>query len=237
LRRIFSNCKLVKSFLRLGKKNKLQKFAENKLSNNVIEPGKPIYETINGNWNSYFGNDNNIVLELACGRGEYTLALAEMFPSKNYIGVDLKGERVWRGSQEATHIGLQNVAFLRTHISNLPELFDENEVSEIWLTFPDPRPKDRDEKHRLSNAFFLNHYRRILATDGWFKFKTDSTSLFDYTLDVLKEFQLRDHSFTHDLYQSELLEDHYGIKTKYEKIWTEKGESVKYMKFRFGEVK
>ncbi|MEP5612305.1 MAG: tRNA (guanosine(46)-N7)-methyltransferase TrmB [Cyclobacteriaceae bacterium] len=217
----------------LGKKNKLQKFSENKLSHNVIEPGKSMYETISGHWSSYFGNENEIVVELACGKGEYTLALAEMFPKRNYIGVDLKGERVWRGSQEASQRGLNNVAFLRTHISNIPELFAENEVSEIWLTFPDPRPKDRDEKHRLSNAFYLNIYERILAKNGWFKFKTDSTSLFDYTMEILEKLQVKDQLHTYDLYNSELLEDHYGIKTKYEKIWTEKGENVKYMKFKF----
>ncbi|MEP1093479.1 MAG: tRNA (guanosine(46)-N7)-methyltransferase TrmB [Cyclobacteriaceae bacterium] len=217
----------------MGKKNKLQKFSENKLNHNVIEPGKPIYETISGQWNSYFGNNNNIVVELACGRGEYTLALAEKSPANNYVGVDLKGERVWKGSQDALQKGLNNVAFLRTHISNIPELFAENEVSEIWLTFPDPRPKDRDEKHRLSNKAFLNMYQRILNPAGWFKFKTDNTDLFDYTLAVLSDFAISDHSFTHDLYHSELLSDHHGIKTKYEKIWTEKGETVKYMKFRF----
>lgn len=217
----------------MGKKNKLEKFQENKLVHNVIEPGKPIYETISGNWNSHFQNNEDLVVELACGRGEYTLALAQKFPSRNYVGVDLKGERVWKGSQDAIQMGLDNVAFLRTHISNIPELFEESEVNEIWLTFPDPRPKDRDEKHRLSNKSFLNMYKRILNPDGWFKFKTDNTDLFDYTLEILSEFDISDHSFTHDLYNSDLLQDHHGIKTKYEKIWTEKGEKVKYMKFRF----
>ena len=217
----------------LGKKNKLQKFKENKENSNVIEQGKPLYDTISGQWSTFFKNDHELVLELACGRGEYTLALAEKFSDRNYVGVDLKGERIWKGSQQAIQMGFEHVAFLRTHINNIPELFAENEVSEIWLTFPDPRPKDRDEKHRLSNASFLKMYQRILKPKGWFKFKTDNTDLFNYTLEVLAEFDITDHVFTHDLYQSDLLEEHHGIKTKYEKIWTEKGETVKYMKFRF----
>lgn len=219
----------------MAKKNKTQKFLENKNSFNVIEPGKEIYDSIKGNWNKYFKNENKIVIELACGRGEYTLALAEKFPMNNYVGIDLKGDRIWKGSQSASLKQLKNVAFLRTHINNIADLFAENEVSEIWLTFPDPRPKDRDEKHRLSNAFFLEKYQQILNPDGWFKFKTDNTELFDYTLDVLKDFKITDLQSTHDLYSSELVADHHDIKTKYERIWTEKGESIKYMKFKFSE--
>ena len=204
-------------------------------SENVIEPGKPLFDNIHGKWNEFFGNDNEIVVELACGWGEYTLSLAEKFPNRNFIGIDIKGDRVWRGSQYAQNKELENVAFLRMHIIEILSLFDENEIDEIWLTFPDPRPKDRDEKHRLSNKSFLQKYQKLLKTDGWFKFKTDNTRLFDYTLDVLTDFQIRDHVFTHDLYHSPLLGEHYDIKTKYERIWTEKGEKIKYMKFRFAD--
>ncbi len=217
----------------MGRKNKQQKFSENRESVNVLEPGKANYENIQGNWQSFFKNKNAIVVELACGRGEYTLTLAEKFPGKNYVGIDLKGERVWKGSQVAFEKKLSNVAFLRTHINNIDELFERSEVDEIWLTFPDPRPKERDEKHRLSNASFLEKYKVVLRDGGWFKFKTDNTALFDYTLNVLTEFDIKHHFFTYDLYNSELLADHFDIKTKYEKIWTEKGETIKYMKFRF----
>ncbi|WP_420319077.1 tRNA (guanosine(46)-N7)-methyltransferase TrmB [Ekhidna sp.] len=217
----------------MSKINKLEKFAQNKASENVIEPGKESYDQIKGQWNSFFKNDNDIVIELACGWGEYTISLAEKFPNRNFIGIDIKGDRVWRGSQYAQKNELTNVAFLRTHIIEILSLFGDSEVDEIWLTFPDPRPKDRDEKHRLSNKSFLEKYRTILKPDGWFKFKTDNTELFEYTLQVLADFKIKDHEFTFDLYNSPLLEDHHDIKTKYERIWTEKGEKIKYMKFRF----
>lgn len=217
----------------MAKKNKLTKFSENKASKNVIEPGKEIFESIHGNWSEFFGNDNEIVVELACGWGEYTISLAEKFPDKNFIGIDIKGDRVWKGSQYAQNNDLNNVAFLRTHIVEILKSFDQNELDEIWLTFPDPRPKDRDEKHRLCNKSFIEKYRQILKPDGWFRFKTDNTELFEYGLQVLSDFDIKDHEFTFDLYNSQLLEEHHGIKTKYERIWTEKGEKIKYMKFRF----
>jgi tRNA (guanine-N7-)-methyltransferase len=204
-------------------------------SKNVIEDGKPIFETIQGKWKEFFGNDNEIVVELACGWGEYTISLAEKFPNKNFIGIDIKGDRVWKGSQYALSNGMENVAFLRTHIIEILKSFGENEVDEIWLTFPDPRPKDRDEKHRLSNKSYLEKYRHILKEDGWLRFKTDNTELFEYTLQILSELNIRDHDFTFDLYNSPLIEEHHGIKTKYERIWTEKGEKIKYMKFRFAD--
>jgi tRNA (guanine-N7-)-methyltransferase len=217
----------------LSKINKLEKFAQNKASRNVIEPGKELYNEIKGQWSGFFQNDNDIVIELACGWGEYTISLAEKYPEKNFIGIDIKGDRIWKGSQYAQKNELDNVAFLRIHIIEILDLFGNDELDEIWLTFPDPRPKDRDEKHRLSNKSFLEKYQRILKPDGWFRFKTDNTELFEYTLQVLTDFKIKDHEFTFDLYNSPLLEEHHGIKTKYERIWTEKGEKIKYMKFRF----
>ena len=199
----------------------------------MIEPGKELYESIKGHWKDFFSNDHDLVIELACGWGEYTISLGEKFPNQNFVGIDIKGDRIFKGSQYAQKSGLDNVAFLRTHIIEILNLFEENEVDEIWLTFPDPRPKDRDEKHRLSNKQFLEQYRSILKPDGWFKFKTDNTDLFEYTLQVLTDFDIKDHEFTFDLYNSPLLDDHHNIKTKYERIWTEKGEEIKYMKFRF----
>lgn len=218
----------------MSKINKLEKFAQNKVSRNVIEAGKEWYDGIKGKWSEFFDNDHPLVLELACGWGEYTIALAEQFPEKNFMGIDIKGDRIWRGSQYALKNDLTNVAFLRIHIIEILDLFAENEVDEIWLTFPDPQPKDRNEKHRLSNKAFLDRYQQILKPDGWFKFKTDSTFLFEYTLQVLADMQVRDFEFTFDLYQSDMNKEHYGIQTKYERIWTSKGEKIKYMKFRFG---
>lgn len=217
----------------MRKKNKLEKFSENQQSQNVIESGKPLFDKIRGNWSVFFKNENPIVLELACGRGEYTIGLAEKFPGQNFVGVDIKGDRIWTGSRYAIDNGLSNVAFLRTYINHIEELFEKGEVSEIWLTFPDPRPKDRDEKHRLTNPIFLRKYQEILCKDGWFRFKTDSTFLFEYSLQVLGDLGVREMESTTDLYESELMIDHHGLKTKYEKIWSDKGEKIKYLKFKF----
>lgn len=218
----------------MARPNKIARYASNLESENVIESQKPIYDRLRGAWRSeYFQNDNPIVLELACGKGEYTIGLAEKFPNTNYVGVDLKGDRIFIGSQQAKQKGLSNVAFIRSRIELLPEIFASHEVNEIWLTFPDPRPKDRDEKHRLTNIVYLNMYRSILAEDGWFRFKTDNTFLFNYTLQIIEDFKIRGLKFTHDLYHSDLIEEHHELQTKYEKIWSEKGESIKYMKFKF----
>lgn len=201
----------------------------------MLEEGKPLFETIKGKWNKeFFDHDLPLVVELGCGRGEYAVGLAERFSDKNFIGVDIKGDRIWKGSQRAQALGLTNVGFLRTQIQKLEEFFEEGEVSAIWITFPDPRPKDRDEKRRLTSPRFLDMYKSMLKKDGWVYFKTDSTPLFQYTLDLLKEkYTTVDMDYTFDLYQSNLWEEHYGIKTKYELIFTEKGETIKYMKFRF----
>ncbi|MEL6559230.1 MAG: tRNA (guanosine(46)-N7)-methyltransferase TrmB [Bacteroidota bacterium] len=215
-------------------RRKLERFAQNKLSRNVLEDGKEIFETIKGKWHEFFGNDQPLVVELGCGRGEYTIGLAQNEPHKNYIGVDIKGDRIWKGSTQAMEFGLDHVAFLRTQIVLLDKFFEKGEISEIWITFPDPRPKDRDIKRRLTSPRFLKMYRELLKKDGWIRFKTDNTPLFDYTLELFDtDVQVKDLEYTHDLYNSPLLEEHYGVKTKYEKIFTEKGEDIKYMKFRF----
>ncbi|MEQ9375431.1 MAG: tRNA (guanosine(46)-N7)-methyltransferase TrmB [Imperialibacter sp.] len=216
-------------------RNKTDRYIQNRESRNVLEEGKPLFETIKGKWNKeFFDHDLPLVVELGCGRGEYAVGLAERFSDKNFIGVDIKGDRIWKGSQRAQALGLTNVGFLRTQIQKLEEFFEEGEVSAIWITFPDPRPKDRDEKRRLTSPRFLDMYKSMLKKDGWVYFKTDSTPLFQYTLDLLKEkYTTVDMDYTFDLYQSNLWEEHYGIKTKYELIFTEKGETIKYMKFRF----
>ncbi|HCX24165.1 MAG: tRNA (guanosine(46)-N7)-methyltransferase TrmB [Flammeovirgaceae bacterium] len=217
-------------------RKKLFRFAENANRENIIEPGKSLFEKIKGNWHQlYFKNERPITVELGCGDGEYSVGLAEVDSERNYIGVDIKGDRLYQGSTYAVENDMHNVAFLRTKIHQLDNFFGEGEVDEFWLTFPDPRPRDRDIRRRLTNPRFLEKYKSLCKPNGWFKFKTDSTSLFEYTLEVLEnEFKVNDLIVTKDLYKDEeLLKDHHGIKTKYEKIWTAKGENIKYLKFRF----
>ncbi len=218
----------------MGRK-KQQRFADNAARRNVIEPGKALFESIRGEWSTFFDNDNPIVIELGCGRGEYTVGLAEIDRGKNFIGIDIKGSRIWVGSTYAIENRLDNVAFLRTMIQHLEKFFAEQEVSEVWITFPDPRPKDRDEKRRLTFPRFMEMYRKILKPNGWVKFKTDNTELFDYTLSLIEEqrIKVKNLVYTHDLYHSDLLAEHQGVQTKYEKLFSEKGETIKYMRFQF----
>ena len=216
-------------------RSKLLRFADNEKAVNVIQPGKPLFDTIKGQWRqACFNNNNPITLELACGRGEYTIGLARLFPGRNYLGVDIKGDRIWKGSQLALTEGLTNVAFLRTFVHNLEDFFAADEVNEIWLTFPDPRPKDRDERRRLTYRRFMEIYKKILHPEGWFRFKTDNTLLFDYTLAALTARKdIRDLEHTSDLANSPLLAEHHGITTRYEQMFSARGEKIKYLKFRF----
>jgi tRNA (guanine-N7-)-methyltransferase len=216
-------------------RRKLDKFKDNEQSNYVIQPGKEIFEKIRGNWQSmYFKNFNPLVLELACGRGEYTIGLARCFPDRNFIGVDIKGPRIWRGSSTAEEEGLKNVGFLRSPIQNLQDFFSEGEVDDIWITFPDPRPKGRDERRRLTNERFIKIYRCIMKPGGWVYLKTDNAGFYDYSLEVVsKQDDVTDLAYSSDLYNSELLSDHHGIQTTYEKRYLEEGIKIKYLKFRF----
>lgn len=201
---------------------------------NVIEPSKPLYQHIKGKWHEFFGNRNPITVELACGRGEYTVNLARLFPQRNYIGVDIKGERIWKGSTWALEQGLTNAAFLRTHILTLENFFAPGEINEIWLTFPDPRPRKRDIKRRLTSPRFMQFYRNLITPGGYVRLKTDNTILFDYTLEELaKRTDIDDFAFTHDLYNSELRPECFDIKTRYEEEFASKGETIKYLRFRF----
>jgi tRNA (guanine-N7-)-methyltransferase len=202
----------------------------------VIEPGKDHYFKMKGQWKQgHFRNNNPLVIELGCGRGEYTVGLAGLFRDHNFVGIDIKGDRIWVGAGQAIEKGMDNVAFLRTQLQFLDRFFEDNEVDTIWLTFPDPRPKERDEKRRLTFPKYMDLYRKVLKRDGWFKFKTDNSGLFEYTLNLLESNKVfvKDLQYTWNLYDSDLVEEHHGIKTKYEKIWSEKGEKIKYMKFRF----
>ncbi|WP_200978773.1 tRNA (guanosine(46)-N7)-methyltransferase TrmB [Echinicola sp. 20G] len=216
-------------------RNKLARFKANEENRNVVQEGKEIFERIKGNWGKeQFHNDQPLVVELACGRGEFTVGLAREYPEQNFIGVDIKGSRIWKGSTIAIAEGLVNVAFLRTQIELLERFFDEKEIDELWITFPDPRPRDGDEKKRLTSPRFLEMYKPMIKEGGIVHFKTDNTGLFDYTLELLNSREdIIDLVYTHDFYNSEFKDDHHGIKTRYEAIFSEKGEKIKYLKFKF----
>ena len=216
-------------------RKKQERFDDNRLNRNVIQAGKEIFETIKGKWNSvFFENDHKIILELACGRGEYSTGLGAVYKDKNFIGVDIKGNRIWIGSKKARLEGLDNVAFLRTQIDHLEEFFEPGEISEIWIVFPDPRPKNSDEHRRLTSPKYLDIYKKLINPGGVIHFKTDNTLLFDYTLQLLESRDdIQDLRYTWELYASEFAKDHHGIKTKYEYQFAEQGEIIKYLKFSF----
>jgi tRNA (guanine-N7-)-methyltransferase len=218
-------------------RKKLVRFAQNEVNPNVVQAGKPIFDQIKGQWNAVqFSNDQPLIVELACGRGEFTLGLGRQYPNQNFIGVDIKGSRIWKGSSSATAEGIHTVAFLRTQIQLLQDFFAQGEISELWITFPDPFPRDGDEKRRLTSPKFLEMYKQLVKTGGLIHFKTDNTGLYEYTDLVLSDrpdcqIQLN----TADFYESELRDAHHGIKTRYEKIFSDKGEKIKYIQFSFTE--
>jgi tRNA (guanine-N7-)-methyltransferase len=216
-------------------KNKLERFRIIAARDNVIEPGKENYERMKGRWNEdYFKNDHPITVELACGRGEYTIGLASLFPNRNYIGVDIKGDRIWKGSTIAMEKSLSNVAFLRTLIGFLETFFAPGEIDELWLTFPDPRPKKRDIKRRLTSPGFFAIFKRLVRPGGYFRLKTDNTELFQYSLEqVSMLINIDDLQHTDDLYESDLRSECFDIKTRYEQMFANKGEKIKYLRFRF----
>jgi len=215
-------------------RSKLARFAENAQRRNVVEPGKPIFTTIKGKWNEFFDNPNPIVLELGCGHGEYTVGLAALFPHQNFVGVDVKGARIWKGSREAEELELVNAAFLRIRMLDLAEKFEENEVAGIWITFPDPRPKDKDEKRRITSPRFMDMYRQLLSPGSWVHLKTDNQGLYEYTLAMLKERNdIHSLEYTADLYRSEMYETPQQIVTTYEKKFASRGVPIKYLRFQF----
>lgn len=216
-------------------RKKLVRFAQNEVNPNVVQAGKPIFDQIKGQWNAVqFANDQPLVVELACGRGEFTLGLGRQYPNQNFIGVDIKGSRIWKGSSSATAEGIHTVAFLRTQIQQLQDFFAPGEISELWITFPDPFPRDGDEKRRLTSPKFLEMYKQLVKTGGLIHFKTDNTGLYEYTDLVLSDRpDCQIHYNTADFYESELRDAHHGIKTRYEKIFSDKGEKIKYIQFSF----
>jgi len=216
-------------------KRKLERFKIIEERTNVIEPTKPIYKTIKGKWrDEHFKNDKPITIELACGRGEYSVGLGRLFPERNFIGVDVKGERIWKGSTVAVEENLTNVAFLRTHILLIENFFEAGEIDEVWLTFPDPRPTKRDIKRRLTSSRFMEMYKRLLKPGGYVRLKTDNTILYEYTLEEAQNrTDISDLKFTNDVYASELRPECFDIKTRYEEAFAAKGETIKYLRFHF----
>jgi tRNA (guanine-N7-)-methyltransferase len=217
-------------------KNKLQKFAENETFDNLFQPS---YEEVwrsnfylKGSWNrAFFKNNFPIVLELGCGKGEYTVNLARLYPEKNFIGVDIKGARLWRGAKEATQLSMPNVAFIRTRIEHIASFFSPNEVSEIWITFPDPQPRPSKSKKRLTSSKFLSFYQNFLKKDGVVHLKTDSQGLFEYTKEVVKQNGMKLLSCTSNLYKDGLDSPDLSIKTFYEKMFLEQGMPITYISF------
>ncbi len=223
-------------------KGKLAKFADMERYENVFQYPYSVIDNVpfdmKGHWQSrYFMNNNPIILELGCGKGEYTVQLAEMFPDVNFIGVDIKGARMWTGATEALQKGLKNVAFLRTSIEIIDRFFDTDEVQEIWLTFSDPQMKN--PRKRLTSTYFLERYRRFLVDGGLVHLKTDSNFLFTYTSYVVEGNNLLLLFKTTDLYSpatvgslDEMTKSILSIRTYYETMWIERGIAIKYMKFR-----
>jgi tRNA (guanine-N7-)-methyltransferase len=221
-------------------KRKLMKFAQVSAFDNCFflsfEQSRAEGLPMKGKWRSdYFKNNNPVVLELGCGKGEYTVGLAKRFPAKNFIGVDVKGNRIWTGAKAALEEKMGNVAFIRTRIDFIEACFEKHEVDEIWITFPDPQPLKTTIRQRLTNMIFLDRYRNVLVKDGIVNLKTDSEFFYDYTREVIKENNLLELDATNDLYAApsdrpaELTE----IKTYYEKKFSEKGFKICYLKFKF----
>ena len=222
----------------MGSKNKLKRFEENKTFANVIQPSRE--ELLNGafaykgRWNElFFKNNHPIVLELGCGKGEYSVGLAKRYPQKNFIGIDIKGARFWRGAKTATDENITNVAFLRTQIELIECCFAPEEVSEIWITFPDPQIKYKRTKHRLTNADFLTRYQHILAPEGYIHLKTDSEFMHGYTLGLLHGAGHKVLYANHNIYNSDgVPEEVTEIKTFYEQFYLEQNKPITSIRFQ-----
>ncbi len=221
----------------MGSKNKLKRFAENASFTNVIEPSREeVVQNLlpwKGKWQEFFGNQNPIVLELGCGKGEYSVGLAQRFPEKNFIGIDIKGARFWRGAKTAVENNIRNVAFLRTQIELINHCFAANEVAEIWITFPDPQIKYKRTKHRMTNAEFLDKYKQILQPGGLMHLKTDSEFMHGYTLGLLHglghEVLYANHNVYHNLGAPEEVT---AIQTFYESQYLAQDKAITYIRFK-----
>jgi tRNA (guanine-N7-)-methyltransferase len=211
----------------MGQK-KLLRFEELKTFSNVLQ----YPPNIKNKWNDFFHNDNPITLELACGKGEYAVGLGRLYPERNFIGIDIKGNRIWKGAKTALNEGLKNIAFLRTQIDKLADYFAPNEVSEIWITFPDPQLRFSKMKKRLTHPKFLRLYQSILKPGGTIHLKTDSPDLYNFTKTVINLCKLELLEDIDDLYKDEVLNDALKIKTHYENLDIAQSNKVHYLAFR-----
>ena len=214
----------------MGQK-KLQRFAEIKEFPNVLEFDK----SLKGRWNEFFKNNNAITLELACGKGEYALGLGKLYPQRNFIGIDIKGNRIWRGAKTALAQGLSNVAFLRIEIDQLADYFKSNEVSEIWITFPDPQLRVSKAKKRLTHPKFLRIYKSVILPTGLIHLKTDSPDLYHFTKTVINLYGLKLLADKEDIRTDEFLSDDLKIKTHYESLDIAKSNRIHYLQFQLND--
>lgn len=217
-------------------KDKLRRFAENLTFKCFVQPEfDEIFHKdhpLKGNWSrDFFHNDNPIVLELGCGKGEYTVALAQRNADVNYIGIDIKGARMWRGAKTATESGMTNVGFLRTRIEFIGSFFAPGEISEIWITFPDPQLRTRRARKRLVAPGFLGQYAQFLRSDGWINLKTDSQHLFRYTQAVIERLGLRSEVANNDIYGTGYADEVLSLKTAYEQVYLKRGLPITYTRF------
>jgi len=222
----------------VGSKNKLKRFRENETFKNVFQPTREELTEQEyqhkGQWNAnFFKNDNPLVLELGCGKGEYTVALAKKYPNKNFIGIDIKGARFWRGAKTAIEDNIPNVAFIRTQIELVEHVFAQNEVDEIWITFPDPQIKYQRTKHRMTNTSFLQRYKNILKPEGVVNLKTDSEFMHGYTLGLLHGGGHEVLYANHDVYKQEgSPEEVTSIQTYYESLYLKEDKAITYIRFK-----
>ncbi len=213
-------------------KDKLRRFAEVATFSNVLQLDEG--KVMQGRWaTDFFKNNSPVVLELACGKGEYTVNLAKLFPEKDFLGVDYKGNRIWRGAKTALEEGINNVGFLRIQIETILDYFAPGEVDEIWITFPDPQPQLSREKKRLTSDRFLEKYRQILKPGGRVNLKTDNDGLYAYTVEKVTELGLNIHISTDDLYHSEFANEVLSIKTYYERKYLQDNKNINYIQFSF----
>ena len=236
-------CKSFLNFTKIlnitvGSKNKLKRFKENETFSNVIQPSREELVngtfTLKGRWNKdFFKNEKPIVLELGCGKGEYSVGLAQEYPEKNFLGIDIKGARFWRGAKTALEDGLNNVGFMRTQIELIEYAFAKAEIDEIWITFPDPQIKYKRTKHRMTNTDFLQKYKNVLKPDGCVNLKTDSEFMHGYTLGLLHGEGHEILEANHNVYKNEYSpKEVVGIQTFYEKQYLAQGKPITYIKFR-----
>lgn len=219
----------------MGNKNKLQRFGENLTFDNLFQNSyDEIIESfpLKGKWNEdYFKNSNDITLELGCGKGEYAVGLAELYPNENFIGMDIKGARLWRGLKTASEKSIPNVAFIRNRVNLVDLFFGKDEVSGIWITFPDPHARDTKARKRLTSPEFLKRYTRFLKKNATINLKTDNIIVFESTLDTIKEYGHKIEFLSYDVYGEGVENEVTSIQTFYEKKWLEHGTKIKYLKF------